>query len=99
MLNGGITWQNDQNLYFTTMFNITSRLPLNDANTEYADRYGFVNTKVGYSIGRLDIYGGCNNLFDETYSLGNDINAFGGRYYNAAPDRNFYVGLKLSLKN
>jgi len=25
--------------------------------------------------------------------LGNDLNAFGGRYYNAAPLRNFYGGV------
>jgi iron complex outermembrane recepter protein len=27
--------------------------------------------------------------------LGNDINAFGGRYYNAAPGRNFFVSVVL----
>jgi iron complex outermembrane receptor protein len=25
--------------------------------------------------------------------LGNDINAFGGRYYNAAAKRNYYAGV------
>ena len=46
--------------------------------------------KSGYG---LDVFAGVDNLLDLTYSLGNDINAFGGRYYNAAPKRNFYAGL------
>jgi iron complex outermembrane recepter protein len=29
--------------------------------------------------------------------LGNDLNAFGGRYYNAAPSRNFFGGVKANL--
>ena len=44
---------------------------------------------------RLNIYAGVDNLLDETYSMGNDINAAGGRYYNAAPKRNFYIGIAL----
>jgi len=29
------------------------------------------------------------------YSLGNDINAFGGRYYNAAPGANYSAGISI----
>jgi iron complex outermembrane receptor protein len=36
-----------------------------------------------------------DNIFDVQYSLGNDINAFGGRYYNAAPGFNFAGGISL----
>jgi iron complex outermembrane receptor protein len=31
------------------------------------------------------------------YSLGNDINAFGRRYYNPAPERNYFAGLRVSF--
>ena len=41
----------------------------------------------------FEIFAGADNLFDTKYSLGNDINAFGGRYYNAAAGRNYYVGI------
>jgi iron complex outermembrane receptor protein len=41
----------------------------------------------------LDFYTGADNLLNETYSLGNDINAAAGRYYNAAPQRNYYAGI------
>ena len=42
---------------------------------------------------KLNFYGGADNLLNEKYSLGNDINAAGGRYYNAAPGQNFYIGV------
>jgi iron complex outermembrane receptor protein len=38
-------------------------------------------------------YIGINNLFNERYFSNIRINAFGGRYYEAAPDRNFYAGV------
>jgi iron complex outermembrane receptor protein len=43
----------------------------------------------------MNIYTGVENILNETYSLGNDINAAAGRYYNAAAKRNYYVGLSL----
>ena len=46
---------------------------------------------------KLDVFAGIDNAFDLTYSLGNDINAAGGRYYNAAPGRNYYGGISLGL--
>jgi iron complex outermembrane receptor protein len=41
----------------------------------------------------FDFFIGMDNILDQRYSLGNDLNAFGGRFYNAAAPRNFYVGL------
>jgi len=42
---------------------------------------------------RVNFYAGADNLLDENYSLGNDINAAANRFYNAAPGRNYYIGL------
>lgn len=87
------------NLYY----NHTSTIPLNDANTVFASSYNLVqtkllwNTNIQQKVG-LEIYFGIDNLLNEKYSLGNDINAFGGRYFNAAPNRNFYIGTKITLK-
>jgi iron complex outermembrane receptor protein len=46
---------------------------------------------------RIKAFAGVENLFDERYSLGNDINGFGGRYYNAAAGRNYYAGVVLQF--
>ena len=41
----------------------------------------------------MEIFGSVDNIFNTKYSLGNDINAAAGRYYNAAPGINYYVGI------
>jgi len=46
----------------------------------------------------VDVFAGVDNLFDVTYSLGNDINATGGRYYNAAPARNYFGGASFQYR-
>ncbi len=79
----------------------TGKLPLNDANTFFANDVHLLALKVAYekSINRLAIklFAGVENILDEKYSLGNDINGFGGRFYNAATGRNYYAGLQFSL--
>ena len=87
-------------LNFTHQF--TDELPLNDANTVYQEAYNLVNMRVGWvkSLARFDfeLFAGVDNLLDESYSLGNDLNAFGGRYYQPAPTRNWYGGVKMGLR-
>jgi iron complex outermembrane receptor protein len=84
-------------LYSNLSYYYSDPLPLNDANSEYASSYHLLSARVGYKMQltkrfMFDVFGTGDNLFDVRYSLGNDINAFGGRYYNAAPARNFGVG-------
>ncbi|HEY0272420.1 MAG TPA: TonB-dependent receptor, partial [Chitinophaga sp.] len=74
------------------------KIPMNDDNTEYAKAYHLLGLRLQYTIAagrhlQFAMNAGADNLLDETYSLGNDINAAGGRYYNAAPGRNYYAGL------
>jgi iron complex outermembrane receptor protein len=78
------------------------KIPLNDANTEYASGYHLVGAKIGFEQAlknsmQIRVTGGADNLLNQCYSPGNDINAFGGRYYNAAPLRNFYLSIMLRL--
>lgn len=79
-------------------YNYSGKIPLNDANTAFADAYSLVGAKIGFQkwvkdIWRFRVNAGVDNLLDEKYSLGNDLNAAGGRYYNAAPGRNYYVSV------
>ncbi len=88
-------------LNFTHQF--TDEIPLNDANTVYQDAYNLIGIRLGFieQVGRrtdLEIYSGVDNLLNESYSLGNDLNPFGGRYYQPAPTRNFYFGMKVNLR-
>ena len=77
-----------------------TKIFLDDANTVTADPYFLLGCRAGWKPAiknklALNIYTGVENLLNETYSLGNDINAAAGRYYNAAPKRNFYVGISV----
>lgn len=74
-----------------------SKIFMNDANTTAAKAYHLAGAGGGYKKQLkkivLKIYLGVDNILNETYSLGNDINAAGGRYFNAAPARNYYAGI------
>lgn len=82
--------------------NYVDHIPLNDANTAFAEEYVLVGLRLAWNTAiqesnRLQIFAGIDNLLDERYSLGNDLNAFGGRYYNAAMPRNYYAGINITL--
>ncbi len=88
----------------TLTYFYSDKIALNDANTEYANSYHLLGAKVGYEAWfknklRLKIFAGAENLLNQKYSLGNDINGFGGRYYNAAPGRNYYAAIVLQILN
>lgn len=50
---------------------------------------------VGRRAIRLDLFVGVDNALNQVYSLGDDFNAAGGRYYNPAPGRSFFGGCSL----
>lgn len=87
-------------LYLNLTANYVDEIPLNDENTVYADRYlvagarAGIKRQLGQHLG-LEAFGGVDNLTDEKYSLGNDLNAFGARYFQPAPARNYYGGISL----
>jgi iron complex outermembrane receptor protein len=84
-------------------YHYSSRIMLNDANSQYANSFQLVSLKLAYQKNfkntAAHFFVGTDNLLNQTYSLGNDINGFGGRYYNVAPARSFYLGFKITLKN
>jgi len=99
-LTAGLDISTKPGLYFNATINYVDALPLTDENTVYADSYLVASARLGYltSIAQkleLDIFAGADNLTNETYSLGNDLNAFGGRFYQPAADRNYFGGISL----
>lgn len=85
-------------------YHYSDPIPLNDANTVYARPYNLWNFNFNYPLQlnkKLsgEFFGGINNLFDVDYSLGNDLNAFGNRYFQPAPERNYFFGFKLKFNH
>ncbi|NBW36899.1 MAG: TonB-dependent receptor [Cytophagia bacterium] len=97
-LSTGIDIRIKKNIYINTTTHYYDHIPLNDANNVYAPEFWLVATKIGYKHqGKLPVefFVFIDNLLDEQYSLGNDLNAAGARYYNVAAGRNFTIGLEL----
>jgi iron complex outermembrane receptor protein len=97
-ISSGIDISMQNGLLATLSYYYSDKIPLNDANNEYANAYHLLGAKIGYQNTvkkklEYKISVGAENLLDEKYSLGNDINGFGGRYYNAAPGRNFFASV------
>lgn len=101
MLISGVDFESGNSFYVNFSANCTSKLPLTDANDAYASAYQLLQIKSGHKWNRKKIeyhfYVGIDNVLNQVYSLGNDINAAGKRYYNAAYGRNVFVGMQFQF--
>lgn len=95
----GIWWDTYSHLGLAVDVHYSDRIPLADVGTTKAGPYKVVKSRLTFNptLGRVKIeaFAGVDNPFNRKYSLGNDLNAALGRYYNAAPLRNFILGLKI----
>ncbi|WP_133273573.1 TonB-dependent receptor family protein [Hymenobacter radiodurans] len=102
-LSAGLDFNQDLGFYLQPSLSHQAQIPLNDANTVYAAGYWTFATRAGWRrvLGgklEMDIYAGLENATDRRYSLGNDLNAFGQRYFQPAPGRNWYSGVQLGWR-
>lgn len=92
-----LTWYSSKGVYasFDAMF--SGSFFADNANETEVESYSVSNFRLGYNgfIGDWEYapFLGINNIFDEEYNNNIRINAFGGRYFEPAPERNFYVGI------
>ncbi|PWH86192.1 TonB-dependent receptor [Brumimicrobium oceani] len=102
------TWSNTLSFEFPKQIRLNishyymSDMPLNDANTVYSEEFHLVKLKASWKWQvsqalQLEFFAGIDNLLNEKYSLGNDINAYGQRYFNPAAPRNYYGGVKVGF--
>lgn len=89
-------------LSLQTDWQYVSSIPLNDANEVYADAYHLLKLKLSYTLQlkpvHATIFTGADNLLNEKYSLGNDINPqYGNRYFQPAAPRTYFAGIRFRL--
>lgn len=97
-INAGITFETTFGLYLSSDYYFTDRLPMNDANSAYADAYHLLNAKAGY---RFELFkgmtghfsGGINNIGNTHYAGMVLVNATG---VNGAEPRYYYPGLPIN---
>ncbi|WP_294819588.1 TonB-dependent receptor [uncultured Flavobacterium sp.] len=105
-INAGITLQAPYGLYLSADYYYVDRLPLNDANSLYADSYNLLNAKAGW---RHELFkgfsthvsAGINNATNTHYASMVLVNAtgFGGaspRYYYPGQQGNYYGNVSLN---
>jgi iron complex outermembrane recepter protein len=100
-VSGGLDLFTKPGLFLHLTYYYSDKMPMDDANTAYASSYQLLGGKIGYKTNaakklNLTVFAGIDNAFNSHYSLGNDINAAGGRYYNAAPGVNYFAGISIS---
>ena len=77
---------------------LIGKLYADNLNETEVSSYNLFNITYSTKIfNNSEIYLGVNNLFDVNYFDNIRINAFGKRYYEPAPKRNFHFGLNFSL--
>jgi iron complex outermembrane receptor protein len=88
-------------LSFFIQHTYISSIPLNDANDEYAAAVNLLEAKICWQPTirrtRITVFAGADNLLNQSYSLGHDLNSPGRRYYNPAPLRNYYGGISFAF--
>nr|HPH24973.1 TonB-dependent receptor [Chitinophagaceae bacterium] len=89
------------NIALNVQYNYTSTIPLTDANDAFANDYRLLQLKISVPFNTkkmaTQFFIGADNILNEQYSLGNDINAAGRRFYNPAPTRNYFAGCSIQL--
>ena len=97
--------QSATGIYTNITYTFTDKIPLNDANTFFAKAYNILFVKMGIEkklTDRIkgDFFGSWSKGFNQNYSLGNDLNAAGNRFFNPSAPQGFTIGLKFSfIKN
>jgi iron complex outermembrane receptor protein len=102
-LSAGLDFSERYGFYLNPNLSHQARIVLNDANTDEAAGYWVVGARGGWRrtfAGHLEanVYAGIDNATDRNYSLGNDLNAFGRRYFQPAPGRAWYGGAQVGWR-
>jgi len=97
-----LSYESEKGLYGRFEINYSGDLYADNANDVNVSSYVVGNLRFGFRAEagrwRLEPYLGINNLFDESYNNNIRINAFGGRYFEPAPDRNYYAGIVMRFE-
>ncbi|MBT8079977.1 MAG: TonB-dependent receptor [Gammaproteobacteria bacterium] len=80
----------------------TGSVYANNSNATRVASHVVTNLRVGYEFSsgrwRVQPYIGINNLLEEEYNSNIRINAFGARFFEPAPERNYYAGVVVGFE-
>ncbi|MGF1531695.1 MAG: TonB-dependent receptor family protein [Puniceicoccaceae bacterium] len=95
-----LSYEPETGLFLNWQTRLIGEFFADDGNKEKISAYQVSDLRFGYQwkSGRWEWepFGGIYNLFGEDYFANVRTNAFGGRYFEPAPPRNFFGGLKVT---
>ncbi|PON17152.1 TonB-dependent receptor [Candidatus Entotheonella serta] len=99
-VHGELFYQHASGLYGGIDILYVSEFFVTDENDEQNDAYTVANVRLGYEYlwenWLFAPFLGVQNLFDEKYNSNVRINAFGGRFFEPAPELNVYGGINVA---
>ena len=97
-----LSYDIENGFYGSIEANYSGQLYANNANSVEVSSYIVSNLRIAYrgqsGRWRLEPFLGINNIFDESYNSNIRSNAFGGRYFEPAPVRNYYAGIVIRFE-
>ncbi|MES1935686.1 TonB-dependent receptor family protein [Salinisphaera hydrothermalis] len=98
---GELAWHRQDIGYAAIDVHWAGSIYANDANTARVAPHTVVDARVGKTVPagnhHLTVYAGVDNLLNNDYFDNIRINSYGGRYFEPAPARSIYAGLKFRL--
>lgn len=102
LLHINLSWKGSSGFYSSLNSTYTGELFADNENLNKVDSYAVSDLRMGFNDfnkdWEIETFMGVNNLFDEDYNSNIRINAFGGRYFEPAPDRNLFFGITVRKK-
>lgn len=99
--NLGFVYEKTKGGFFAVDFSSVGKIFANDQNSVMTEAYGLIHLRGGWNFDfnqtKLKIHAGIRNLTDVEYFDNLRINAFGGRYYEAAPGRHYFGGFTIEF--
>lgn len=96
-----LAWRQDSGWYGIVDSLLVGNVYADNANSERVSGYGLVNLRAGREFAtqrvRVDAFLALNNLTDRDYFSNVRVNANNAAYFEPAPERNLFAGLRVRL--
>lgn len=92
-----LVWNAPRGFQFQLLSKSTSKVYLDDANTDLAPSVMLLHLRLGWQwsseVSRFQVYTGVNNLTNTIWFDNLRVNAFGGRYFEPGAPRHIFGGI------
>ena len=91
----------EKGMNFKIILRMSDKIYVNDSNSNFSDSFKILDLrffqKLNFNKNKINFLFGINNVLNEKYYSNIRINAWGGRFFETAPLRNFYIGTEIKI--